>query len=116
MLKRSFSSSVFICFFKVVSSVFVFSIVSFMGRMSLTSTRTFRIKSLTCASVSLSASMVSYIRSRTSLLLSMICASVVDWFLTSDSILFKKVSTGFSKATRHVIAHRMMVDAVAAQR
>jgi hypothetical protein len=111
MLKRSFSSSVFNCLFKLPSSVLVISIVSFIGCMSLTSVRTLRIRSLTCASVSLSDSTVSYMRSKSSLLLSKICASVVVWFFTSDSILFRKVSTGLSKAIKHVIAHRMTVEA-----
>lgn len=82
--------------------------------MSLTSARTFRIRSLTCASVSLSASTVSYIRSKSSLLLSKICDSVVVWFLTSDRILFRKVSTGLSKAIRQVAAQRMAVEAAVA--
>ena len=116
MLKRSFSSRVFSCLFKVVSSVFVFSMVSFIGCMSFTSTRTFRIRSLTCASVSLSDSTVSYIMSKRSLLLSNTWVSVVVWFFTSDSILFRNVSTGLSKAIRHVIAHRMTVEVAAMER
>ena len=111
MLKSNFSSSIFICFLKLPSSFFVFSIVSFRGCMSLTSARTFRIRSLTCASVSLSASTVSYIRSKSSLLLSKIWDSVVVWFLTSDRILFRKVSTGLSKVIRQVAAQRMAVEA-----
>lgn len=111
MLNSSFSSNVCICFFKLCNSVLVTSITSFIGCMSLTSARTLRMRSLTCASVSLFSSMVSYIRSKTSLLLSKICASVVDWFFASESILFRNVSTGLSKVTRHVIAQRVTVAA-----
>jgi hypothetical protein len=110
IVKRSFSSSVFISFFKLPISVLVFSIVSFIGCMSLTSVRMLRIRSLTCASVSLSDSTVSYIRSKISLLLSRICASVVVCFFASDRTLFRKVSTGLSKAIRQVIPHRMKVE------
>ena len=110
IVKRSFSSSVFICRFTLDSSVLVFSMASFIGRMSLTSTRMFRIRSLTCARVSLSDSIVSYIRSKISLLLSRICASVVVCFFASDRTLFRKVSTGLSKAIRQVIPHRMKVE------
>ena len=92
-------------------SVFVFAIVSFSGCKSLTSALMFRIRSLTCASVSLSASAVSYIRSKSWLLLSEICNSVVVWFFTSDRILFRKVSTGLSKAIKQVAAYRMKVEA-----
>ena len=111
IVKRSFSSSVFISRFKLLSSVLVFSIVSFIGWMSLTSARMLRIRSLTCPSVSLSDSMVSYIRSKISLLLSNICASVVVWVFASERILFRNSSTGLSTAIRHVIAHRMAVEA-----
>ena len=110
ILKSSFSSNVFICFFKLLISVFVFAIISFSGCISLTSARMFRIRSLTCASVSLSASTVSYIRSKSSFLLSKICDSVVVWFFTSDKILFRKVSTGLSKAIKQVAAHRITVE------
>ena len=78
--------------------------------MSFTSARMLRIRSLTCASVSLSASTVSYIRSKSSFLLSKICDSVVVWFFTSDKILFRKVSTGLSKAIKQVAAHRITVE------
>ena len=111
MLKRSFSSSIFICFFKLHRSVLVTSITSFSGCMSLTSARTFRMRSLTWESVSLSASTVSYIRSKSSVLLSRIWDSVLVWFFTSDRILFRKVSTGLSKAMRQVAAQRMTVEA-----
>ena len=116
IVKRSFSSRVFICFFKLLSSVRVFSIVSFIGCMSFTSVRMLRIRSLTCASVSLSDSTVSYIRSKSSLLLSRTCASVVVWVFASDRTLFRKASTGLSKAIRQVIAHRMAVEAPEMQR
>jgi len=111
IVKRSFSSSAVICFFKLCNSVRVFSIVSFIGCISLTSTRMLRIRSLTCASVSLSDSTVSYIRSKSSLLLSRTCASVAVCCFASDRTLFRKVSTGLSKAIRQVIAHKMAVEA-----
>lgn len=110
-VKRSFSSSVFICRFRPVSSVRVFSIFSFIGCMSLTSARMLHMRSLTCARFSLSDSMVSYIRSKISLLLSRIFASVVVWVFASERILFRNSSTGLSTAIRQVIAHRMAVEA-----
>ena len=82
-----------------------------MGCMSLTSTRTLRIMSLTCASASLFDSTVSYIRSKSSLLFSRSCVSVAVCFFASDRILFRKVSTGLSKAIAQVIPHRMTVEA-----
>ncbi len=100
--------------FKLNSSVRVFSIVSLIGCMSLTSARMLRIRSLTCASVSLSDSTVSYIRSKSSLLLSKTCASVAVWVLASDRILFRKVSTGLSKVIRQVAAHSRTVEAAVA--
>ena len=111
IVKRSFSSSDFMCFFKLPSSVLVFSITVFSGCISLTSARTLRIMSLTCANVSLSDSIVSYIRSKISLLFSKICVSVVVCFFASDSTLFRKASTGLSKAIRQVIPHRIAVEA-----
>jgi len=110
-VKGSLSSSVCICFLRLLISIRVFSIVSFMGCMSLVSTRTFRTRSLTCDSVSLFDSVVSYIRSKSSLLFSMSCASVAVCFFASDRILFKKVSTGLSKANAQVIPQRMTVEA-----
>ena len=110
-MKGSLSSSVFICFLRMHSSIRIFSVVSFMGWMSLTSTRTLRIRSLTCASVSLSDSIVSYIASKSSLLFSMSCVSVAVCFFASDRILLRKTSTGLSKAKAHVIPHSIMVDA-----
>ena len=110
-MKGSLSSSVFICFLRMHSSIRIFSVVSFMGCMSLTSTRTLRIRSLTCASISLSDSIVSYIASKSSLLFSMSCVSVAVCFFASDRILFRKTSTGLSKAKAQVIPQRITVEA-----
>ena len=101
------------CFVNLIRSVLVFSIVSFIGCMSLTSARMLRIRSLTCPSISLSDSMVSYIMSKISLLLSKICASVVVCFFASERILFRNSSTGLSKAITQVIAHSTAVEAAA---
>ena len=81
-----------------------------MGCMSLTSARTLHIRSLTCPRASLSDSTVSYIRSKSSLLFSRSCVSVAVCFFASDRILFRKVSTGLSKANMQVIPHRMTVE------
>ena len=58
MLKSSFSLIDFICFFVLLISVFVFSLVSFGGYVSWL-LRMFHIRSLNYASVSLSAFTVS---------------------------------------------------------
>lgn len=85
--------------------------LSFRGWISLTSALTLLIKSLTLARISLSASIVSYIWSRISLLFSSSWVSTVDCSFASESILFTNVSIGLSKAVAHVIAHMITVAA-----
>ena len=111
IVKSSFSSSMCICFFRLPTSLLVFSIVSFIGVMSLTSARIFRIRSLTCARISLSDSIVSYIRSNISLLLSKIWVSVWVWVFASERTLLRNSSTGLSTAMRQVMAQSATVAA-----
>jgi len=98
-----------ISFFRLVISVLIFSRFSFSGWISFTSTLTLYIRSLTCARVWLSSSIVSYILSSTSLLSSSSWVSTALCFFASESILFRNISTGFSKIIAHVIPHRMRV-------
>ena len=72
--------------------------------------------SLTCAKISLFDSIVSLIASSISLLSSSNWASTVPCVLASESILFRKVSTGFAKAIAHVMPHKMKVAAALTQK
>lgn len=103
-------------FFRLLISVLIFSMFSFSGWISFTSTLTLHIRSLTCAKVWLSSSIVSYILSSTSLLSSSCCVSTAPCFFASESILFRNVSTGFSKIIAHVIPHRIKVAAALIQK
>ena len=90
--------------------------VSFSGRISLTSVLTLYIMSLTCARISLFDSIVSFIESSISLFSSSNWASTVPCVLASESILSRKVSTGFAKAIAHVMPHKTKVAAALAQK
>ena len=111
-----FSSTFLISFFKLFNSNLAFSIASLSGWISFTSALTLHIKSLICARVWLSASIVSYMASSTSLFSSSSCVSTAPCVLASESILFRKVSTGFVKAIAHVMPHKMKVAAALAQK
>jgi len=67
--------------------------------------------SLTCARVWLFESIVSFIASSTSLFSSNNWASTALCVFASESILFKKVSTGLVKTIAHVIPHKMKAAA-----
>lgn len=105
--KYSFSSSFLISFFKVPISAFIFSMLSFSEGIPLTSVRMLYIMSLTFASIWLFDSIVLLITSRISPFSSRSCASTAVWVLASESILFRKASTGLVKAIMHVTPHRM---------
>lgn len=72
--------------------------------------------SLTCAKISLFDSIVSFIESSISLFSSSSWVSTAPCVLASESILFRKVSTGFVKAIAHVMPHKMKVAAALAQK
>lgn len=61
--------------------------------------------SFTFANISLFDSIVSFITSRISPFSSRSCVSTAVWVLASDSILFKKASTGLVNAMAHVMPH-----------
>ena len=72
--------------------------------------------SLTCARISLFDSIVSFIESSISLFSSSSWVSTVPCVLASESMWFRKVSTGFEKAIAHVMPHKMNVVAALVQR
>lgn len=84
--------------------------------MSLTSALTLQIRSLTWARIWLFESIVSFIASSTSLFSSSSWASTALCVLASESILFRKVSTGFVKAIAHVIPQRVNAETALIQK
>ena len=112
----AFSSIFLTSFLRLVSSVLIFSRYSPSVLMSFTSALTLVTESLTCARVSEFASSVSIMTSMTSLLSSSSCVSTVLCLFASESILLRKVSTGFSKAITHVIPQKIAVAAALIQK
>ena len=90
--------------------------VSFSGRISLTSVLTLYIMSLTCARISLFDSIVSFIESSISLFSSSNWVSTEPCVLASESIWFRNASTGFEKAIAHVMPHKMKVAVALVQK